>query len=305
MLLYNGGIVKIINEKELIQVSIILALLAALFAALTAILAKIGIEKVNSNLATAVRTVVVLIMAFLMVIITKQTDALFEVSGEALFYLVLSGLTTGLSWLCFFKAIQIGDVSKVVPIDKASVVLTIILSFVVLQEPATTLVVAGGVIISVGTFVLIGRNKEKKKVRVGQSYIWLAVLSAVFASLTNILAKIGIEDVDSNVATFIRTVVILLFAWGIVLFQRTGNQLKTISKRSYIFLILSGAATGFSWLCYFGALAFGKVSVVTPIDKFSVVITMVLSFFILKEKPTKNTIAGAVLITIGTVLLIL
>ncbi|MEK3991758.1 EamA family transporter [Robertmurraya sp. FSL R5-0851] len=285
--------------------SIILALLAALFAALTAILAKIGIENVNSNLATAVRTVVVLIMAFVMVVITKQTDALFEVSGVALFYLVLSGLTTGLSWLCFFKAIQIGDVSKVVPIDKASVVLTIILSFIVLQEPATTFVVAGGVIISVGTFVLIGRNKEKKKVRVGQSYIWLAVLSAIFASLTNILAKIGIEDVDSNVATFIRTVVIILFAWGIVSFQKTGGQLKEISKRSYLFLILSGAATGFSWLCYFAALAFGKVSVVTPIDKFSVVITMVLSFFILKEKPTKNTIVGAVLITIGTALLII
>lgn len=285
--------------------SIILALLAALFAALTAILAKIGIENVNSNLATAVRTVVVLIMAFLMVVITKQTDALFEVSGEALFYLVLSGLTTGLSWLFFFKAIQIGDVSKVVPIDKASVVLTIILSFIVLQEPATTLVVAGGVIISVGTFVLIGRNKEKKKVRVGRSYIWLAVLSAIFASLTNILAKIGIEDVDSNVATFIRTVVIILFAWGIVFFQKTGKELKSISKRSYIFLILSGAATGLSWLCYFAALAFGKVSVVTPIDKFSVVITMVLSFIILKEKPSSNTVAGAVLITIGTALLIL
>ncbi|MEW8987110.1 MAG: EamA family transporter, partial [Bacillus sp. (in: firmicutes)] len=155
------------------------------------------------------------------------------------------------------------------------------------------------------TFVLIGRNKEKKKVRVGQSYIWLAVLSAIFASLTNILAKIGIEDVDSNVATFIRTVVIILFAWGIVFFQKTGKELKTISKRSYIFLILSGAATGLSWLCYFAALAFGKVSVVTPIDKFSVVITMVLSFIILKEKPSKNTIAGAVLISIGTALLIL
>jgi transporter family protein len=133
----------------------------------------------------------------------------------------------------------------------------------------------------------------------------LAVLSAVFASMTNILAKIGIEDVDSNVATFIRTVVIILFAWGIVFFQKTGKELKTISKRSYVFLILSGAATGLSWLCYFAALAFGKVSVVTPIDKFSVVITMVLSFIILKEKPSRNTVVGAVMITIGTALLIL
>lgn len=285
--------------------SVILALFAALFASLTAILAKIGIENVNSNLATAVRTVVVVVMAFLMVIITDQMDALFEVSGKAMIFLVLSGLTTGLSWLCFFKAIQIGDVSKVVPIDKASVVLTIILSFLVLQEPATPLIVAGGLIISVGTFVLIGKTKVEKKVQGAQSYILLAVLAAVFAALTNILAKIGIEDVDSNVATFIRTIVIIIFAWGIVFFQKTGSQLRTISKRSYLFLILSGAATGLSWLCYFAALAFGKVSVVTPIDKFSVVITMILSYFILKEKQTKNTVAGGILITIGTMLLIL
>jgi bacterial/archaeal transporter family protein len=289
------------------KMSILLALLAALFASFTAILAKIGIEKVDSNLATAVRTVVVLIMAFLMVIITGQTDNLMTVSKYAFIFLVLSGLTTGLSWICFFKAIQIGDVSKVVPIDKASVVLTILLSFIILKEPATALVVAGGVVISIGTFILIGKKdkkKTKKKVFNTKSYIFLAILSAVFATLTNLLAKIGIEDVDSNVATFIRTVVIILFAWGIVFFQGTLKELKKISKKSYLFLFLSGAATGLSWLCYFGALAIGKLSVVNPIDKFSVVLTMVLSFIILKEKPTKSTITGAILITIGTALLI-
>ncbi|WP_026582892.1 EamA family transporter [Bacillus sp. J33] len=289
--------------------SIILALLAALFASFTAILAKIGIEKVDSNLATAVRTVVVVIMAYLMVAITGQTDSIFNISMKSYIFLILSGLTTGMSWLCFFKAIQIGDVSKVVPIDKASVVLTILLSFIILGEPATAFVVSGGIIISIGTFVLIGKEKKndrkKKKGFNTKSYIFLAVLSAVFAALTNILAKIGIEDVDSNVATFIRTVVIILFAWGIVFFQGTFKELKNISKRSYLFLILSGAATGLSWLCYFAALALGKVSIVNPIDKFSVVLTMVLSFIILKEKPTKNTIAGAILITIGTALLII
>lgn len=288
--------------------SIILALLAALFASFTAILAKIGIENVDSNLATAVRTIVVLIMAFLMVVITGQTDNILDVSMHAFIFLVLSGLTTGLSWLCFFKAIQIGDVSKVVPIDKASVVLTIILSFIVLKEPATATIVTGGIVISIGTFVLIGKqdkNNKEKKVFSPKSYIFLAILSAIFAALTNILAKIGIEDVDSNVATFIRTIVILLFAWGIVFFQGTIKELKKINKKAYIFLILSGAATGLSWLCYFGALALGKVSVVNPIDKFSVVLTMVLSFIILKEKPTKFTIAGAILITIGTGLLII
>jgi bacterial/archaeal transporter family protein len=290
------------------KMSILLALLAALFASFTAILAKIGIEKVDSNLATAVRTVVVLIMAFLMVIITGQTDSLMTVSREAFIFLVLSGLTTGLSWICFFKAIQIGDVSKVVPIDKASVVLTILLSFIILKEPATALVVAGGIVISIGTFILIGKRdkkKTKKKVFNTKSYLFLAILSAVFATLTNLLAKIGIEDVDSNVGTFIRTVVIILFAWGIVFFQGTLKELKKISKKSYLFLFLSGAATGLSWLCYFGALAIGKLSVVNPIDKFSVVLTMVLSFIILKEKPTKSTIAGAILITIGTALLII
>jgi bacterial/archaeal transporter family protein len=289
--------------------SIILALLAALFASFTAILAKIGIEDVDSNLATAVRTIVVVIMAYLMVVITGQTGNIAAVSTKSFIFLVLSGLTTGLSWLAFFKAIQIGDVSKVVPIDKASVVLTILLSFVVLREPATMPVVAGGVIISIGTFVLIGKDKKKKKqgkkVFNTKSYIFLAIMSAVFAALTNILAKIGIEDVDSNVATFIRTVVIIIFAWGIVFFQGTVRELKKISRKSYIFLILSGAATGFSWLCYFAALAIGKVSIVNPIDKFSVVLTMILSFIILKEKPTKSTVAGAVLITIGTALLIL
>lgn len=289
--------------------SIILALLAALFASFTAILAKIGIEDVDSNLATAVRTIVVVIMAYLMVVITGQTGNIMEVSTRSFIFLVLSGLTTGLSWLAFFKAIQIGDVSKVVPIDKASVVLTILLSFIVLREPATMPVVTGGVIISIGTFVLIGKDKKKKKQRKKafntKSYLFLAIMSAVFAALTNILAKIGIEDVDSNVATFIRTVVIIIFAWGIVFFQRTVKQLKRISRKSYIFLILSGAATGFSWLCYFAALAIGKVSIVNPIDKFSVVLTMILSFIILKEKPTKSTVTGAVLITIGTGLLIL
>jgi bacterial/archaeal transporter family protein len=288
--------------------SIILALLAALFASFTAILAKIGIENVDSNLATAVRTVVVVIMAYLMVVITGQTDNILNVSAHSFIFLILSGLTTGLSWLCFFKAIQIGDVSKVVPIDKASVVLTILLSFIILKEPATAFVVTGGIVISIGTFVLIGRDKKKnqrKKVFNTKSYIFLAILSAVFAALTNILAKIGIENVDSNVATFIRTVVIILFAWGIVLFQGTFKDLTKISKKSYLFLILSGAATGLSWLCYFAALAIGNVSVVNPIDKFSVVLTMILSFIILKEKPTKSTIAGAILITIGTGLLIL
>ncbi len=284
--------------------SIILALLAAIFAALTGILAKIGIKDVNSNLATAIRTIVVVIMAFLMVLITKQLDSIFLVSRKSLVFLVLSGITTGLSWLCYFKAIQIGDVSKVVPIDKSSVILTILFSFIFLGEPVTTAIVIGGTLIAIGTFALIGKIKKSSDTSYSNSYIFLALLSAVFAALTAILAKIGIEEVDSNVATFIRTIVIIIFAWEIVFFQRTQNQMKTISRKSYLFLILSGIATGLSWLCFFAAISIGKVSIVAPIDKFSVVITVILSIIILKEKPTKNTLVGCAIITIGTIFLL-
>ncbi|CAI9393169.1 EamA family transporter [Niallia sp. Sow4_A1] len=284
--------------------SVILALLAAVFAALTGIFAKIGIKDVNSNLATAIRTIVVLIMALLMVLVTKQLDSIFFVSKKSLVFLVLSGITTGLSWLCYFKAIQIGDVSKVVPIDKSSVILTILFSFVFLGEPVTTAIVIGGTLIAIGTFVLIGKIKKSAETSYSNSYIFLALLSAVFAALTAILAKIGIEEVDSNVATFIRTIVIIIFAWGIVFFQRTQTQIKTISRKSYLFLIISGIATGLSWLCFFAAISIGKVSIVAPIDKFSVVITVILSIIILKEKPTKNTLIGCVIITIGTIFLL-
>jgi bacterial/archaeal transporter family protein len=285
--------------------SIILALLAAVFASLTAILAKIGIENVNSNLATAIRTIVVLIMAFIVVLFTGQLDSITQISTGALWFIVFSGLATGLSWLFFFKALAIGDVSKVVPIDKASVVLTIAISIGFLGEPAAPLVIAGGVLIAIGTFILIGKSEEKKRFTGSQIYILYAIVGAVFAALTSILAKIGMEDVDSNLATFLRTIVILLFAWAIVFFKGTYKEMSKITKKGYLFLILSGVATGLSWLCYFAALAMGKVSVVAPIDKFSVVLTMILSFIILKEKAAKHTIIGGVVITAGTVLLIL
>lgn len=285
--------------------TIILALLAAVFASLTAILAKIGIENVNSNLATAIRTIVVLIMAFIVVLFTGQLDSITQISTGALWFIVFSGLATGLSWLFFFKALAIGDVSKVVPIDKASVVLTIAISIGFLGEPAAPLVIAGGTLIAIGTFILIGKSEEKKRFTGSQIYILYAIVGAVFAALTSILAKIGMEDVDSNLATFLRTIVILLFAWAIVFFKGTYKKMSKISKKGYLFLILSGVATGLSWLCYFAALAMGKVSVVAPIDKFSVVLTMILSFIILKEKAAKHTIIGGVVLTIGTVLLIL
>jgi bacterial/archaeal transporter family protein len=285
--------------------SVVLALLAALFAAITGILAKIGMENVNSNLATAVRTIVVVIMAFIVVLVTHQLHTISTITNKALLFIGLSGIATGLSWLFFFRALAIGEVSKVVAIDKASIVLTIILSILVLGEPAKAVVIAGGAIISIGTFILIGKNEEKKRITGSQRYIFHAMIGAVFAALTAILAKIGLEGVDSNVGTFLRTIVILFFAWGIVLFQGTFKELERISKKGYLFLILSDVATGLSWLCYFAAIALGDVSIVAPIDKFSVVLTMVLSFLILKEKVAKHKILGGVLITVGTIILIL
>lgn len=284
--------------------SVTLALLAALFAALTGILAKIGMENVNSNLATAIRTIIVLIMAFLIVLITDQLDSITEISTKALIFILLSGFATGVSWLFFFRALSMGDASKVIPIDKSSVVLTIILSILILGEKAVPNIMVGGALIAIGTFVLIGKNEEKKRITGSHTYILYAILGAVFAALTAILAKIGIKDVDSNVATFLRTIVIMVFSWAIVFFQGTQKNMKTISTKGYLFLVLSGMATGFSWLCYFGALAIGKVSVVAPIDKSSVVITMILSFVILKEKITKQKVIGGIVITIGTVFLI-
>ncbi|MCV9888630.1 EamA family transporter [Metabacillus halosaccharovorans] len=284
--------------------SVTLALLAAFFASITGILAKIGMENVNSNLATATRTIIVLIMAFIIVLITDQLHSIIMISTKALLFILLSGVATGISWLFFFRALAMGDASKVIPIDKSSVVLTIILSIVVLGEQAVPHIMVGGALIAVGTFVLIGKNEEKKRFTGSQIYIVYAILGAVFAALTAILAKIGIEDVDSNVATFLRTIVILLFSWAIVFFKGNHKEIKAISSKGYLFLILSGVATGLSWLCYFAALAIGKVSVVAPIDKASVVITMILSFVILKEKVTKSKVIGGVIITIGTVFLI-
>ena len=284
--------------------SVTLALLAAFFAAITGILAKIGMENVNSNLATAIRTIIVLIMAFIIVLITDRLHSITMISTKALLFILLSGVATGISWLFFFRSLAMGDASKVIPIDKSSVVLTIILSIVVLGEQAVPNIMVGGALIAVGTFVLIGKNEEKKRFTGSQIYIVYAILGAVFAALTAILAKIGIEDVDSNVATFLRTIVILLFSWAIVFFKGNHKEIKAISSIGYLFLILSGVATGLSWLCYFAALAIGKVSVVAPIDKASVVITMILSFVLLKEKVTKSKVIGGIIITIGTGFLI-
>ena len=278
---------------------IVLAFLSALFAGLTSILAKCGIRRTDSTVATAIRTVVVLIMAFCMTLIVGSTGQITSISPKSWIFLVLSGLATGGSWLCYFKALQLGDVNKVVPIDKSSTVLTIIFAAVFLREPVSWLGWLCVVGIAVGTYLMI-----EKKARTGgaKSRAWLiyAALSAVFAALTSILGKIGIENIESNLGTTVRTAVVLLAAWGMVLVTKKGSQLKTIPKKELVFICLSGLATGGSWLCYYKALKDGLASIVVPIDKLSILVTVAFSYMVFREKLTLKSAIGFLLIVAGT-----
>lgn len=276
------------------------ALGSAFFAGITAVLAKIGIENVNSTLATALRTVVVLAFSWLMVFVVGSQGGIAQISGPTLLFLMLSGLSTGASWLCYFKALQLGDVNKVAPIDKSSTVLTILLAFIFLGEPVSIPQALGVVGIGVGTLLMI----TKKEVEDGKphSKAWLvyAFLSAVFASLTSIFGKIGVENVESNLGTAIRTIVVLVMAWVMVFVTGEQKGIRSIGKKSWVFLFLSGITTGLSWLCYYRALQDGPASVVVPIDKLSILVTIVFSWIVLKEKLTPKAAVGLVLILAGT-----
>lgn len=277
---------------------------SAFFAGITSILAKCGIRKTDSDVATAVRTVVVLLFSWLMVLITGTWTGITEISGKTLLFLVLSGLATGASWLCYFHALQKGDINKVVPIDKSSTVITILLAFILLHEGLTWEKAISIVLIGVGTMLMITR-KESASDTGKQSKSWLiyAVLSAVFASLTAILGKIGIEGIDSNLGTAIRTTVVLVMAWGMVFITGKQHKVKEIQKEELGFIGLSGLATGASWLCYYHALQDGPASVVVPIDKLSILVTIAFSWIVFHEKLTKKAALGVVCITAGTILL--
>ncbi len=275
------------------------ALGSAMFAGLTAILAKIGIENVNSTLATALRTVVVLVFSWVMVFIVGSQSGIGDISGRTLLFLVLSGLATGASWLCYFRALQLGDVNKVTPIDKSSTVLTILLAFILLGEPISLPQAAGVVGIGAGTLLMVSKKETQSEVKGGKWFIY-ALLSAVFASLTSIFGKIGVENVDSNLGTAIRTIVVLVMAWLMVFITGEQKELRQISRKSWIFLILSGFATGGSWLCYYRALQDGPASVVVPIDKLSILVTIFFSRVVLKEKLSRRAAVGLVLIVLGT-----
>ena len=278
---------------------------SALFAGATSILAKIGIEEVDSHLATALRTIVVLVFSWLMVFIVGSQNQLTAISIKSYVFLILSGMATGASWLCYFKALQLGDVNKVVPIDKSSTILTMILAFVFLKEDITIPMISGMIAIGIGTYLMIQKKEEEQKQVKNKIWLIYAVLSAVFASLTSILAKVGIENVESNLGTAIRTIVVLIMAWIIVFLQKKHGQVKNISKKSFVFIGLSGIATGASWICYYKALYDGLASIVVPIDKLSILVTVAFAYIFLREKLSRSSMVGLILITVGTLSLLI
>lgn len=279
---------------------ILFAIGSAFFAGITAVLAKIGIENVNSTLATAIRTIVVLMFSWLMVFVVGSQNTISQISGNTLLFLILSGLSTGASWLCYFKALQLGDVNKVAPIDKSSTVLTILLAFLFLGEPLSVPQIFGVLGIGIGTLLMITKQQTEQTKSNSKSWLLFAFLSAVFASLTSIFGKIGVENVESNLGTAIRTIVVLVMAWLMVFLTGEQKQIKKIDRKSWIFLLLSGIATGLSWLCYYRALQDGPASVVVPIDKLSILVTILFSGLVLKEKLSRKAAVGLMLIVAGT-----
>lgn len=291
---------------------VIYAFFSAMFAGITSILAKVGIKDVDSHVATAIRTIVVLIFSWMMVFLVGSQWTLNDISTKSYVFLILSGISTGASWLCYFKALQIGDVNKVVPIDKSSTILTMILAFIILGEKITINMIIGMIGIAIGTYLMIQKKEQKTdntdgEVKELKNKAWLlyASLSAVFASLTSILAKIGIENVESNLGTAIRTIVVLIMSWIIVFITKKQHEVRNIDRRSLAFIVLSGLATGGSWLCYYKALQDGLASVVVPIDKLSILVTVGFAYIFLKEKLSKKSVIGLCLIVAGTLALLI
>lgn len=282
---------------------ILFAFGSALFAGLTSILAKCGIRKTDSTVATASRTIVVLLFSWLMVFVVGSQGTIRDISGKTLLFLTLSGLATGASWLCYFRALQLGDVNKVVPIDKSSTVLTILLAAIFLQEGVSLPKGIGIVLIAAGTFLMIEKKESSGETK-SAAWLWYALGSAIFASLTAILGKVGISGVESNLGTAIRTGVVLVMSWVMVFVTGKQEELKAIPRNELGFICLSGLATGGSWLCYYKALQDGPASVVVPIDKLSILVTVLFSYLVFHEKLTAKSGLGLAGIVAGTLLML-
>ena len=277
---------------------------SALFAGLTAVLAKCGIRKTDSTIATAIRTIIVLLFSWVMVFLVGSQAQISQIGGRTLLFLILSGLATGVSWLCYFKALQVGSINKVVPVDKSSTVLTILLAVIFLHESLTLTKGAGIVLIAVGTYLMIEKKQSADEEKKGSAWLLYAAGSAVFASLTSILGKIGISGIESNLGTAIRTGVVLVMSWMMVFVTGKRGKLREIPKNELCFLCLSGFAAGGSWLCYYKALQDGPVSVVAPIDKLSILVTILFSRLVFHEKLTKKAGLGLAILVGGTLLML-
>lgn len=276
---------------------------SALFAGLTSILAKCGIRKTDSTVATAIRTIVVLIFAWIMVFVVGSQGTLLDIPAKSLVFLVLSGLATGASWLCYFYALQRGPIDKVVPIDKSGTVMTILLAALLLGESVTLTKGVGVVLIAVGTFLMIEKKGGVQKEEGG--WMLAAFGSAIFAALTSILGKVGIAAVESNLGTALRTGVVLVMAWVMVFVQGKQGQMRTVPRNELGFICLSGLATGASWLCYYKALQLGPASLVVPIDKLSILVTVLFSYLVFHEKLSKKALAGLAVLVAGTLVMLL
>lgn len=283
---------------------VLLAFCSAFCAGITAVLAKIGIKNTDSNIATAIRTVIILLFLWLIVFLSGSYKTIPLISGKTLLFLILSGVATGASWLCYFRALQIGDVNKVTPVDRSSILLTMILGFIILGEAVSPTKIIGLIAIGAGTYLMIVKKQtEHKDVKNNRWFIY-AALSTVFASLTSILGKIGIEGVESNLGTAIRTIVVLIMAWLIVFISGRQKEIKHIDRKSRLFISLSAITTGLSWLFYYSALKDGDASIVAPIDKLSIIVTIVFSRLALKEKLSKKAFVGLIALVGGTLILL-
>lgn len=284
---------------------ILFALGSAFFAGLTSVVAKCGIKKTDSTVATAIRTGVVLICSAVMVTIVGSWGGITNIDTKSRIFLVLSGIATGASWLCYFKAISIGDVNKVVPLDKSSTVLAAVIAVIFLGESVTAPKITGLIAVAVGTYMMIGKKDGAGEKKRGLGWFFYGSLSAVFAALTSVLAKVGIENVESNLAATVRTAVVLVMAWLTVLVTGKGKLVKETTKKELLFIVISGILTGASWLCYYRALQLGEVSVVAPIDKLSILVSVAFSYIVFKEKLTLKSFMGLMIIVVGTLCLLL
>ena len=294
---------------------VLFAFLSALFAGGTAILVKIGVKDIDSNVATAIRTIIIVIFTWIMVFVTGSNVS--GIDTRSAIFLILSGTTTGLSWLCYFRALQLGDINKVVPIDKSSIVLSILLSFILLGETVTVYKITGMLLITIGTYSMIEKKEaENKKIENNEenkdndgnykkSWLFYGILSALFAALTSILGKIGIKNVDSNYGTALRTIVVLIMAWLVVLVTKKGKEVQKMNMKTFVFLILSGISTGLSWLCYYRALQDGDVSIVVSIDKLSIVVSVLFSYMVFNEKLSRKSFLGFIGIIAGTFIMLI